>query len=226
VAMVQRAGRLPDPRKLGPAADPFLRGRCKLTLGRRLARARAIAAVDFPLSTLYSLAARVPRRTPVSQDRRSVDDRWMAAALQLADASGASEEVPVGAVVVRDGAIIASSGNRSRRDGDATAHAELLVLRKAAEVVGAPVLTGCTLYVTLEPCAMCAGAIVLSRVDRVVFGTWDDKAGMAGSVGDLLRHPRLNHRPEVRGGVMGDECGAVLSRFFEQRRGQSAQTEP
>jgi tRNA(adenine34) deaminase len=146
----------------------------------------------------------------------------MAAALVLADAAQAVDEVPVGAVLVSRDAIVASSPNRSRRDRDATAHAELVVLRAAAVALRTPVLTDCTLYVTLEPCAMCAGAIVLARVARVVFGAWDDKAGMAGSVGDLLRHSRLNHRPEVLGGVMAEECGAVLSTFFGARRGRGA----
>jgi tRNA(adenine34) deaminase len=146
------------------------------------------------------------------------DESWMGEALAAAREAEASGEVPVGAVVVAGGRRVAASGNRVRRDGDATAHAEILALRAAALVVGGPVLDGCVLYVTLEPCAMCAGAIVLARVARVVFGAWDDKAGMAGSVGDLLRHPRLNHRPEVRSGVMADECGAMLTRFFAARR--------
>jgi tRNA(adenine34) deaminase len=146
------------------------------------------------------------------------DESWMAEALAAAREAEAEGEVPVGAVVVADGRRVAASGNRARRDRDATAHAELLALRAAALALGGPVLDGCVLYVTLEPCAMCAGAIVLARVSRVVFGAWDDKAGMAGSVGDLLRHPRLNHRPEVRSGVMADECGAMLTRFFAARR--------
>jgi len=148
----------------------------------------------------------------------SADAQWMTAALVEAAAAEAAGEVPVGAVIVSRGSIVASSGNRSRRDRDATSHAELLALRAAVKAVGGPVLEGCTLYVTLEPCAMCAGAIVLARVSRVVFGAWDDKAGMAGSVGDLLRHPRLNHRPEVLGGLMAEECGERLSSFFTARR--------
>src|SRR4029078_6191534 len=104
------------------------------------------------------------------------------------------------------------------RDQDATAHAESLAVREACAQVGSWRLTGCTLYVTLEPCAMCAGALVLARVDRVVFGAWDAKAGMAGSVGDLLRHPRLNHRPEVLAGVREAECRAILTPFFKERR--------
>ena len=112
-----------------------------------------------------------------------------------------------------------SGANRTLRDGDATAHAEILAIRAASAELGSWRLSGCTLYVTLEPCAMCAGAIVLSRLDRVVFGAWDPKAGMGGSVGDLLRHPRLNHRPEVSGGMLEDECGVVLTQFFNARRG-------
>ncbi len=142
----------------------------------------------------------------------------MAAALDEARLAAAAGEVPVGAVIVRDGAIIARTHNRTIRDGDATAHAESLAIRAASAAVGGWRLDGCTLYVTLEPCAMCAGAIVLARLDRVVFGAWDEKAGMAGSVGDVLRHPKLNHRPEVSGGVSEAECGAVLRAFFASRR--------
>jgi len=148
----------------------------------------------------------------------SADAEWMAHALSAARVADASGEVPVGAVLVSGGAIVASSGNRTRGDRDPTAHAEVLVLRAAAAALGERVLAGCALYVTLEPCAMCAGAIVLARVSRVVFGAWDEKAGMAGSVGDLLRHPRLNHRPEVTAGVCAEECGALLTQFFAARR--------
>jgi tRNA(adenine34) deaminase len=126
--------------------------------------------------------------------------------------------VPVGAVVVREGAVIARASNRTLRDQDPTAHAESLAIRDAAAEVGSWRLNGCTLYVTLEPCAMCAGAIVLARLDRVVFGAWDPKAGMAGSIVDLLRHPKLNHRPEVRAGVRELECSALLTEFFRARR--------
>jgi tRNA(adenine34) deaminase len=154
------------------------------------------------------------------------DAKWMAQALAIALEAGAVGEVPVGALVVSNGAIVASSGNRSRRDRDATAHAELLVLRAATASLGAPVLAGCSLYVTLEPCAMCAGAIVLARVDRVVFGAWDDKAGMGGSVGDLLRHPKLNHRPEVTAGVCADASGALLAEFFAARRAEQRAIAP
>jgi tRNA(adenine34) deaminase len=129
--------------------------------------------------------------------------------------------VPVGAVVVRDGIAISRAGNRTVRDQDPTAHAEVLALRAAALALGTWRLTDCVLYVTLEPCAMCAGASVLARVKGVVFGAWDDKAGMAGSVEDLLRHPVLNHRPQVRGGVCSEECGALLREMFAARRATS-----
>ena len=147
-----------------------------------------------------------------------IDAGLLAHALDQARAAGAAGEVPVGAVVARGSVIVAQAANRTVRDQDPTAHAEVLAIRAAAAALGRWRLSGCTLYVTLEPCAMCAGAIVLARLDGVVFGAWDDKAGMAGSVGDLLRHPRLNHRPDVRGGVLADECGALLADFFERLR--------
>jgi tRNA(adenine34) deaminase len=147
------------------------------------------------------------------------DRRWLAEALAEADAAAAAGEVPVGAVLVHAGRVVARTQNRMVRDGDATAHAELLALRAAARAVGDARLTECTLYITLEPCAMCAGAIVLARVGRVVFSAWDDKAGMGGSVGDLLRHPRLNHRPQVLGGVDAEPSSALLRRFFARARG-------
>ncbi len=142
----------------------------------------------------------------------------MRIALDEAEDAADAGEVPVGAIIVRDGEAIARAGNAMLAAGDPTAHAEIVVIQAAAAVTGDPRLTGCTLYVTLEPCAMCAGAMVLARVDRVVFGAWDDKAGMAGSVGDLLRHKRLNHRPEVQGGVCADKCGALLTAFFQAKR--------
>lgn len=149
---------------------------------------------------------------------RAADDiLWMHRALAEAEAAEAAHEVPVGAVIVRDGAVVAAARNGMKALG-ATAHAELRAIEGAIAATGNGRLEGCTLYVTLEPCAMCAGAIVLARLDRVVFGGWDDKAGMAGSVGDLLRHPRLNHRPEVLGGVLEGECRDLLQRFFAQRR--------
>jgi tRNA(adenine34) deaminase len=151
----------------------------------------------------------------------AADEEFMSRALAEARVAEAAGEVPVGAVVVRGGEVVAAASNRPVTDRDPTAHAELLALRAAAARVGTHRLEGCTLYVTLEPCAMCAGAIVLARIDRVVFGAWDEKSGMAGSIIDLLRHPRLNHRPQVLGGVRQDEAGALLRGFFAVRRAPS-----
>ena len=142
----------------------------------------------------------------------------MREALAAAAEAAAAGDVPVGAVVVRDGAIVSRASNRTVRDQDPTAHAELLALRNAARALGRWRLDDCTLVATLEPCAMCAGAVVLARVGRLAFGAWDDKAGMAGSVGDIVRHPRLNHRPQVIAGVLVDECAALLADFFRVRR--------
>jgi tRNA(adenine34) deaminase len=142
----------------------------------------------------------------------------MRLALALASEAAAAGDVPVGAVVVRDHTVLGRGANRTVRDQDPTAHAEMLAIREAARALGSWRLEGCEMFVTLEPCAMCAGAIVLARLDRVTFGAWDEKAGMAGSVGDLLRHPRLNHRPEVVSGVMSDDCAALLRDFFAARR--------
>lgn len=146
------------------------------------------------------------------------DAFWMREALAMAEQAGESGDVPVGAVIARGDVAIAQAGNRTVRDNDPTGHAELLAIREASRAVGDWRLAGCTLFVTLEPCAMCAGAIVLARLDRVVFGAFDDKAGMAGSVADLLRHPRLNHRPQVKAGVLAAEAGALLTEFFQSRR--------
>jgi len=142
----------------------------------------------------------------------------MALALEQARLAETQGEVPVGAVVVRDGREIARAHNRREQDGDPLAHAELLALAAAAKVVGDWRLEGCTMYVTLEPCAMCAGALVNSRVERLVFGALDPKAGFCGSLGDLVRDPRLNHRLVVRGEVEADESAALLRGFFRRRR--------
>lgn len=147
-----------------------------------------------------------------------IDRELMAAALEEARTAGGAGEVPIGAVIAHEGRIIARGGNRTVRDNDATTHAEVVAIRAASRALGSWRLEGCTLVVTMEPCAMCAGAIVLARLDRVVFGAWDDKAGMAGSVADLLRHPRLNHRPEVLGGVCDEECSTLVRAFFQGRR--------
>jgi len=158
--------------------------------------------------------------------REAEDEHWMRRALEEARGALARGDVPVGAVIVRDGEILATAANRTVADGDATAHAEVLAVREASRASGEWRLGGCTLYVTLEPCAMCAGALVLARLERVVFGAWDEKAGMAGSVEDLLRHPRLNHRPQVKGGILETECGALLTEFFAGRRAKSVDTPP
>jgi tRNA(adenine34) deaminase len=147
------------------------------------------------------------------------DAALMRRVLHLARAAGARGEVPVAALAVRHGAVIAAASNRMERSGDATAHAEMLVLRRAAAVVGGWRLGGVTMVVTLEPCPMCAGALVQARVDRCVYGAADSKKGADGSVYDVLRHPANNHRISVRAGVLGEECGRLLTEFFRARRG-------
>ena len=155
------------------------------------------------------------RRAP----RLSEADRTgMLAALEQAQAAAACGEVPVGAVVMRGDTIIGHGHNLTVQRKDLTQHAELVAIREALGHLGHDRLDDATLYVTLEPCAQCAGSIVLSRLKRVVYGAYDPKAGMAGSVEDLLRHPKLNHRPEVMGGVLESDCGALLKEFFESRR--------
>ena len=148
----------------------------------------------------------------------ATDHAFLALALTEARTAASEGEVPVGAIVLCNDQVVSRAQNRMLRDHDATAHAEVLALREAARVIGAARLRECTLYVSLEPCAMCAGAIVLARLRRVVFSAWDDKAGMAGSVGDVLRHPRLNHQPEVLGGVDADASATLLREFFAARR--------
>lgn len=143
----------------------------------------------------------------------------MRLALGLARTALSTGDVPVGAVVLDpDGSVVGEGRNRREADGDPTAHAEVLALRSAAGALGRWRLDDCTLVVTLEPCVMCAGAIVLARVPRVVFGAWDEKAGASGSQWDVLRDRRVNHRPEVVPGVLEEECGALLREFFETRR--------
>ena len=143
----------------------------------------------------------------------------MRAALELATAATAWGDVPIGAVVVSaDGEVIGSGSNVRERDGDPTGHAEMVALREAATALGEWRLSGCTLVVTLEPCTMCAGALVLARVDRVVFGAYDDKAGAVGSLWDVVRDRRLNHRPEVVGGVLAEQSTALLEEFFRNQR--------
>jgi len=142
----------------------------------------------------------------------------MRLALHEAERAGSHGDVPIGAVLVREGEAIAAAGNERELRGEPTAHAEIIALRAAAEALGGWRITASTLYVTLEPCAMCAGAIVLARVPRVVFGAADPKAGAAGSVLDVLGEPALNHNPEILSGVLAAECAALLERFFSSRR--------
>jgi tRNA(adenine34) deaminase len=147
------------------------------------------------------------------------DLAFMDFALSEARAAAAEGEVPIGAVVVCDGAVVARAHNRREIDADPTAHAELMAVREAARVLGRWRLAGCTVYVTVEPCAMCAGGLVLARVDRLVYGCDDPKAGACGSLYDIVQDPRLNHRLEVIRGVRERECAEVLRMFFESRRG-------
>ena len=146
------------------------------------------------------------------------DAELMRLALTEAERSSGHDDVPIGAVVARDGEVVGAAGNERELRADPTAHAEVLALREAAQRLGGWRLPGTTLYVTLEPCAMCAGAIVLARVPRVVYGATDSKAGAAGSVLDVLGEPRLNHRPSVGAGLMATESAALLSSFFATRR--------
>jgi tRNA(adenine34) deaminase len=146
------------------------------------------------------------------------DEWFMRLALREAERALEHDDVPVGAVMVHDGELVGAGHNERELRQDPSAHAEMLALREAARSLHSWRLLGTTLYVTLEPCAMCAGAIVLGRVPRVVYGTSDPKAGAAGSVLDVLAEPRLNHRPDVAGGVLADDCAALLRAFFAARR--------
>ncbi|PSL45963.1 tRNA-adenosine deaminase [Salsuginibacillus halophilus] len=146
------------------------------------------------------------------------DEAWMEEALKAADQAEALGEVPIGAVIVKDGMCIASGYNLRETTQQAEAHAEMAAIQKACEVTGFWRLEGCTLYVTLEPCPMCAGAIIQSRIDRVVFGAYDPKAGCAGTLFNLLEDEQFNHQAEVAGGVLEHECGERLSAFFRELR--------
>ena len=158
-----------------------------------------------------------PRGSGTGQPRTDVD--FMRRALELAAEAEANGEVPVGAVLVRGDEIVATGWNRPIASNDPTAHAEIEALRAGGRALGTYRLTDTTLYVTLEPCVMCASAIVHARVRRLVFGAWDPRAGAAGSIIDVFALPQLNHRVDVFGGVLMDECAALLKRFFAERRG-------
>jgi len=162
------------------------------------------------------------RRPPSSEDVAgrffARDEYFMRLAIREAERAVEHDDVPIGAVVVREGEVIAAGHNERELRQDPTAHAEILALREAARAAGVWRVLDSVLYVTLEPCAMCAGAIVLARLPRVVFGCTDPKAGAAGSVLDVLAEPRLNHRPDVAGGLLAAECAALLTDFFASRR--------
>ncbi len=159
--------------------------------------------------------------TVVSVLMNDRDERFMVLALDEARTAALRGDVPIAAMVVRDGEVLSSGSNRKEKDP--TAHAEVLALRGAAEVTGSWNLRGCTLYVTAEPCPMCAGALVLARVDRLVYGCADPRAGACGTLYDIVRDSRLNHRCVVRGGVMERECAQLLTDFFLERRKAAAQ---
>jgi tRNA(adenine34) deaminase len=155
---------------------------------------------------------------PMSERFFPCDEYFMRLAMREAERALEHDDVPIGAVLVRDGEVVAAAHNERELRQDPTAHAEIVVLREAARAAGSWRVLDAVLYVTLEPCAMCAGAIVLARVPRVVFGASDPKAGACGSVLDVLGEPRLNHRPEVAGGLLAQECGEMISGFFASRR--------
>jgi tRNA(adenine34) deaminase len=158
------------------------------------------------------------QRADRAHDLTRTDEELMRLALAEAKRAADHDDVPIGAVVAREGEVLAAAGNERELRRDPTAHAEILALRAAAKELGGWRIPDATLYVTLEPCAMCAGAVVLARVPRVVFGAADPKAGAAGSVLDVLAEPRLNHRPEVVSGVLASESTALLTAFFAARR--------
>jgi tRNA(adenine34) deaminase len=146
------------------------------------------------------------------------DESYLRAAIDEALAAERDGEVPVGAVVVYEGAIVGRGNNRVLRDNDPTAHAEIVAMRAAGQALGNYRLENCTLYVTLEPCAMCAGAILHARIKRLVYAATDPKAGACGSVLSVMNHPQLNHKAEVEAGLLAEECGALLTNFFRARR--------
>ncbi len=159
-----------------------------------------------------------PRPTEGDGALGGLDEAMMRRALAEARACAAWGDVPIGAVVARGEEVLAAAGNERERRGDPTAHAEVLAVRAAAGRLGGWRLEGCTVYVTLEPCAMCAGALVLARVGRLVYGAPDPKAGFAGSLGDLVREPRLNHQLQVTAGVLAEDCRELLRAFFREHR--------
>jgi tRNA(adenine34) deaminase len=150
------------------------------------------------------------------------DAAWMERALEQAELAAVAGEVPVGALVIKDGKIIGQGHNRNLLDNDPTAHAEIVALRQAAARLGNHRLIGCTMVATIEPCSMCAGALIHARIARLVYGASDPKAGAAGSLLQVLNHPELNHKTEVTAGVLADKCSEILQKFFRQKRHQTS----
>jgi tRNA(adenine34) deaminase len=188
-------------------------------MGRRLAA--LITVVDFRSPTHVAFQR---RSNEMSDQQRMDHERWMRLALAEAALAEALGEVPVGAVVVRGGVLVSTGYNLTHTLQDPTAHAEMVAIRRAAQATGHWRLLDCTLYVTLEPCAMCSGAIVLARIPRLVFAAHDPKAGMVGSLANLVQHPRLNHRVELTTGVLAEEAAEALRAFFRARRSTSRVT--
>jgi tRNA(adenine34) deaminase len=155
----------------------------------------------------------------------TLDLDFMHLAISEAYAAERDGEVPVGAVIVREGEVIATGNNRVVRDSDPTAHAEIVAMRAAGKAISNYRLEGCTLYTTLEPCAMCAGAIIHARIGRLVYAASDPKAGACGSVLSVMNHPQLNHKVEVVSGLLAEECGTMLTEFFRARRASSTRAE-
>lgn len=149
---------------------------------------------------------------------QNFDEIFMKEAFKEAQRAGEADEVPVGAVIAHKNQIIAKAHNQVELLKDPTAHAEMIAITQAANALSVKWLDGCTLYVTLEPCAMCAGAIVLARLDRICFGTKDPKTGACGSVMDILRHPQLNHHPEISKGIFAEDCSSLLTEYFQKKR--------
>jgi tRNA(adenine34) deaminase len=161
----------------------------------------------------------MPEMQKNTVDIRSRDDAaWMELALEQARLAAQADEVPVGALVIKDGEIVGQGHNRNLLDHDPTAHAEIVALRQAAQRLGNHRLGGCTLYATIEPCSMCAGALVHARVSRLVYGAGDPKAGAAGSVLQVLNHPGLNHKMDVTAGMLAQQCSEILQDFFRRKR--------
>ena len=153
-----------------------------------------------------------------NMDECTRDEYFMVIAMEEARKAYRLGEIPIGAILVKDNTIVSRHHNRRELDHDATAHAEVLVIREACDILKRWRLTGCTLYVTIEPCPMCAGAIINSRIDRVVYGASDYKGGAVESLFNVLSHPGLNHEPELASGVLGDECSQIMKDFFKERR--------